>query len=242
MLQKKEKMMQQAMNTTIDVTSGGGTHTRWKYEDDYTLDELDVANIMITMKKTVKKAVKKAVKKVEDKKVVKNNSSNKNYEIAYALLKLSISDELDYYDPRKQFDIYKNAAESISKLDYAVTNGNELAMGPKKVSGIGKGIARLIDEYLKRGTMTITDYKKMNKEKENHCKETNIKECSNEEMEELAISDSDSDSDWVPTEVVDVSATALERGQRKAKARGGMVNDAWVIDGKAIYWSPQVSK
>ena len=193
--------MQQAMNTTIDVTSGGGTHTRFKYEDDYTQEEHDVANTMITMKKTLKKAVKKAVKKVEDKKVVKNNSSNKNYEIAYALLKLSTSDELDYYDPRKQFDIYKNAAESISKLDYAVTNGNELAKGPKKVCGIGKGIARLIDEYLKSGTMTITDYKKMNKEKENLCKETNIKECSNDKLysgcytseEELAISDSDSD-------------------------------------------------
>ena len=180
-------MMQQAMNTTIDVTSGGGTHTRWKYEDDYTLDEddytldeedytldeddytldeLDVANIMITMKqavkkvvkKVVKKAVKKAVKKVEDKKVVKNNSSNKNYEIAYELMKLSTSDKLHYYDPRRMFEIYKNAAESIIQLDFAVTNGNELAMGPKKVFGIGKGIARLIDEYLKSGTMTLTDY------------------------------------------------------------------------------------
>ena len=210
--------MQQAMNTTIDVTSGGGTHTRWKYEDDYTQDELDVANTMITMKKTVKKAVKKAVKKFEEKKVVKNNSSNKNYEIAYAMLKLSISDELDYYDPRRY--VYKNAAESISKLDYAVTNGNELAMGPKKVHGIGKGVARLIDEYLKSGTMTITDYKNMHKmktEKENHCKELNIKECSNgnlysgcyssedelekainEEIEELAFSDSD--SDWSPND------------------------------------------
>ena len=162
-------MMQQAMNTTIDVTSGGGTHTMWKYEDDYTLDEddytldeLDVANIMITMKKAVnkvvKKAVKKAVKKVEDEKVVKNNSSNKNYEIAYELMKLSTSDKLHYYDPRRMFEIYKNAAESIIKLDFAVTNGNELAMGPKKVHGIGKGIARLIDEYLKSGTMTLTDY------------------------------------------------------------------------------------
>ena len=204
MLLKKEKMKQQAMNTTIDVTSGGGTHTRWKYEDDYTQDELDVANIMIIMKKTVKKAVKKAVKKVEEKKVVKNKSSNKNYEIAYAMLKLSISKEIDEYDYRKY--VYKNAAESISKLDYAVTNGNELAMGPKKVRGIGKGVARLIDEYLKSGTMTITH--KMNTAKENLCKETNIKECSNDKLysgcysseEELAMSDSDSDSDWSPSD------------------------------------------
>ena len=122
------------------------------------------------------------------------------------MLKLSISKEIDEYDYRKY--VYKNAAESISKLDYAVTNGNELAMGPKKVHGIGKGVARLIDEYLKSGTMTITDYKKMHTEKENLCKETNIKECSNDKLysgcysseEELAMSDSDSDSDWSPNE------------------------------------------
>ena len=41
--------MLKAMNTTIDVTSGGGTHTRIKYEDDYTQEEHDVANTMITM-------------------------------------------------------------------------------------------------------------------------------------------------------------------------------------------------
>ena len=54
MLLKKEKMMQQAMNTTIDVTSGGGTHTRFKYEDDYTQEEHDVANTMITMQQEMK--------------------------------------------------------------------------------------------------------------------------------------------------------------------------------------------
>ena len=51
---RKKKTMQQAMNTTIDVTSGGGTHTRIKYEDDYTQEEHDVANTMITMQQEMK--------------------------------------------------------------------------------------------------------------------------------------------------------------------------------------------
>ena len=51
---KKEKTMQQTINTTIDVTPGGGTHIRWMHEDDYTQDELDVANTMITMNITPK--------------------------------------------------------------------------------------------------------------------------------------------------------------------------------------------
>ena len=190
--------MQQAMNTTIDVTSGGGTHTRFKYEDDYTQEEHDVANTMITMKKTLKKAVKKAVKKLEEKKVVKNKSSNKNYEIAYAMLKLSISKEVKHNENRKY--VYKNAAESISKLDYAVTNGNELAMGPNKVPGIGKSVARLIDEYLKSGTMTITHYKNLQKtEKKNFCKENFVldldSDCYSSEEE-----DENSDSDWCPND------------------------------------------
>ena len=56
--------MQQAMNTTImeadpymrdgmrvgvSSQASNGVHTRWRYEDDYTQEELDVANTMITM-------------------------------------------------------------------------------------------------------------------------------------------------------------------------------------------------
>ena len=175
---------------TINTTSGGGTHTRFTYDEGvHTQDDLEVADIMIgirdknvdekaaafdelindvkkTLKKAVKKASKKAVKKAlkkSDNQVVATTTTprNKNYEIAYALLKVSISVSNDdgYYWPRAE--VYRDAAEGVSKLDYAVTNGGELASGPKKVRGIGKGVARLVDEYLNSGTMTRTEHKEI---------------------------------------------------------------------------------
>jgi len=178
------------MKTINTITSGGGTHTRWTYDEgEHTQDDLEVANIMIgirdknvdekaaafddllndvkkTLKKAVKKASKKAVKKAlkkSDNQVVATTTTprNKNYEIAYALLKVSISVSNDdgYYWPRAE--VYRDAAEVVSKLDYAVTSGGELASGPKKVRGIGKGVARLVDEYLNSGTMTRTEHKEI---------------------------------------------------------------------------------
>ena len=56
----------------------------------------------------------------------------------------------DLEDPFK-VRAYKNAAEIIYNLDYEVTSGEELAKGPKKVAGIGKSIANVIDEFLSTG-------------------------------------------------------------------------------------------
>ena len=105
-------------------------------------------------KKAVKKALKKAAKKADNPIVASTTPPNKNFEIAYALLKLSnsVTNDDRYAWPRGE--IYSNAADKISKLDYPVTSGCELAFGPKKIYGIGKGVARLIDEYLNTGTMT----------------------------------------------------------------------------------------
>ena len=101
---------------------------------------------------------KKVAKKADNQIVESTTPPNKNFEIAYALLKLSSS--VNNYDgytcPRGE--IYSNAADNISKLDYPVTSGCELAIGPKKIYGIGKGVARLIDEYLNSGTMTKPYY------------------------------------------------------------------------------------
>jgi len=226
--------MQQAMKT-INTTSGGGTHTRWTYDDgEHTQDEREVANIMIgirdknvdekaaafddlindvkkTLKKAVKKAskkaVKKALKKSDNQVVATTTPCNKNYEIAYALLKLSISvSKDDGYDwPRGE--VYRDAAEGVSKLDYAVTNGGELASGPKKVRGIGKGVARLIDEYLNSGTMTKTEYNVAEAEAEINTKPKWSDISSNEanslyettaHIDHTGDSASDSDSDWSP--------------------------------------------
>lgn len=53
-------------------------------------------------------------------------------------------------DPHKR-DAYRAAADAIYKLPFEVKSGSELAQGPKKVKGIGKGIAKKIDEFLETG-------------------------------------------------------------------------------------------
>jgi DNA polymerase/3'-5' exonuclease PolX len=44
---------------------------------------------------------------------------------------------------------YDHAAETLFYLPYRVEDPYELASGPKKVKGIGKGIAKKVDEFLK---------------------------------------------------------------------------------------------
>ena len=88
---------------------------------------------------------------VENASIAKTTKTNGD--IAYALLKLSNDYDDDDYC---RIMAYRNGAEAISNLDFQVTQGSELAKGPKKVAGIGKGIARLIDEFLNTGTMTKT--------------------------------------------------------------------------------------
>src|SRR6056300_254689 len=53
-------------------------------------------------------------------------------------------------DPHKR-NAYRTAADAIHALPYRVTSGQELAKGSKKVKGIGKSIAKIIDEFLETG-------------------------------------------------------------------------------------------
>tara|TARA_Y100000389_G_scaffold7428_1_gene7133 strand:+ start:214 stop:879 length:666 start_codon:yes stop_codon:yes gene_type:complete len=107
--------------------------------------------------RTIKAMVEKAVADIRTKNAVEKAASVKptktNGDIAYALLKLSNDYDDDDYC---RIMAYRNGAEAISNLNFQVTQGSELAKGPKKVAGIGKGIARLIDEFLNTGTMTKT--------------------------------------------------------------------------------------
>jgi DNA polymerase/3'-5' exonuclease PolX len=48
-------------------------------------------------------------------------------------------------------EAYEKAADAIRKLNFEVTNGTEISKGPRKVPGIGKGIANKIDEYIVTG-------------------------------------------------------------------------------------------
>jgi len=81
------------------------------------------------------------------KKLEKEGTST-NEEVARALIEYA--DDLE--DPFK-VRVYRNAADVINNLDYEVTSGAELAKGPKKVKGIGKGIAYRIDKFLQTGEM-----------------------------------------------------------------------------------------
>lgn len=72
-----------------------------------------------------------------------DDCANTNDEVAYYLETLA-QEETDAFKAKA----YVKAAKAIRALDFEVTNGDELADGPKKVPGIGKGIARKIDQFL----------------------------------------------------------------------------------------------
>tara|TARA_B110000495_G_scaffold193091_1_gene197911 strand:+ start:595 stop:1701 length:1107 start_codon:yes stop_codon:yes gene_type:complete len=79
-------------------------------------------------------------------------TASTNEEIAWALEALA-SLEGENHGSKDSYKIraYRNASEIIRGLDYEVTSGEELAKGPHKVEGIGKGIAKKIDEFLQTG-------------------------------------------------------------------------------------------
>ena len=81
-----------------------------------------------------------------------SNPVSTNEEIAWHLDKLASleAEEHGSQDPHK-IRAYRKAAESIRSLDFEVTNGTEISQGSKKVPGIGKSIARKIDELLVNG-------------------------------------------------------------------------------------------
>jgi DNA polymerase/3'-5' exonuclease PolX len=63
-----------------------------------------------------------------------------------------VFDELAHYEKDEhKSKAYDNAAQIIDRLPFKVTSGKELAKGPKKIAGIGKSIASVIDEFLSTG-------------------------------------------------------------------------------------------
>jgi DNA polymerase/3'-5' exonuclease PolX len=122
------------------------------------VDAIDALNFKVTSGEELAKGPKKVAgigksiaRKIDDflasrKKVtfkLETIPVSTNEEIAWAL-NACASEESDPHKIRA----YKRAAEIISKLDFEVTSGKELAKGPKKIPGIGKSIAKKIDEFL----------------------------------------------------------------------------------------------
>jgi DNA polymerase/3'-5' exonuclease PolX len=128
---------------------------------------IDALNFKVTNGEELAKGPKKVpgigksiARKIDDflappKKVsfeLESNPVSTNEEIAWHLDVLASleAEEHGSQDPHK-IRAYRNAAEAIRDLDFEVTNGTEISQGPKKVKGIGKSIARKIDELIVTG-------------------------------------------------------------------------------------------
>ena len=80
------------------------------------------------------------------------SETDSDFFVSYNSELTDVFDKLASYeeDPHKR-DAYRNAADAIYKLPFEVMSGSELATGPMKIPGIGKGIAKKIDEFLETG-------------------------------------------------------------------------------------------
>jgi len=78
--------------------------------------------------------------------------SDDEFFVSYNSELADVLDSLAYYEnDEHKSAAYDHAANIIDQLPFKVTSGKELAKGPKKVKGIGKSIANVIDEFLSTG-------------------------------------------------------------------------------------------
>ena len=65
---------------------------------------------------------------------------------------VDIFDKLASYeqDPHKR-NAYRTVGDALHALPFKVMSGEELSKGPKKVKGVGKSAAKIIDEFLETG-------------------------------------------------------------------------------------------
>ena len=81
-----------------------------------------------------------------------DDESESDFFISYNSELADVFDELAHHEKDEhKSKAYDNAAQIIDRLPFKVTSGKELAKGPKKVAGIGKSIANVIDEFLSTG-------------------------------------------------------------------------------------------
>ena len=81
-----------------------------------------------------------------------DSDDESDFFISYNSELADVLDSLAYYEKDEHKSAaYDHAAHIIDQLPFKVTSGKELAKGPKKVKGIGKSIANVIDEFLSTG-------------------------------------------------------------------------------------------
>ena len=81
-----------------------------------------------------------------------DEESDSEFFVSYNHELVDIFDKLASFeeDPHKR-NAYRTIGYAIHALSYKVTSGQELSKGPKKVNGIGKSAAKIIDEFLETG-------------------------------------------------------------------------------------------
>jgi DNA polymerase/3'-5' exonuclease PolX len=81
-----------------------------------------------------------------------DEESDSEFFVSYNHELVDIFDKLASFeeDPHKR-NAYRTIGDAIHALSYKVTSGQELSKGPKKVNGIGKSAAKIIDEFLETG-------------------------------------------------------------------------------------------
>tara|TARA_A100001035_G_C27767208_1_gene494287 strand:+ start:222 stop:749 length:528 start_codon:yes stop_codon:yes gene_type:complete len=150
---KKEKTMQQTINTTIDVTPGGGTHIRWMHKEDYTQDEFDVANTMITMNITPKQYMTEKelnMTQFTNSKIEKCIIKNKNEIISEGKTKFQpvLSDVWNYMSSPEKIKKYTtfNIKETNKngKRGYTWCNDIKLSFQRKDATGTLKEIINMV--------------------------------------------------------------------------------------------------
>jgi DNA polymerase/3'-5' exonuclease PolX len=81
-----------------------------------------------------------------------DDESESDFFVSYNSELADVFDELAHHEKDEhKSKAYDNAAQIIDRLPFKVTSGKELAKGPKKIAGIGKSIANVIDEFLSTG-------------------------------------------------------------------------------------------
>ena len=79
-------------------------------------------------------------------------SDDEDYFVSYNDELAEALDSLAYFEEDfHKAAAYDDAAYAVQHLPFKVTNGDELAKGPRKVKGIGKSIAAKINEFLDTG-------------------------------------------------------------------------------------------
>jgi DNA polymerase/3'-5' exonuclease PolX len=103
---------------------------------------------------------------------------SRNAAIVNVLRKLSDLEKDDF-----KSKAYWKAAEAVDNIPYTIVDGESLAKGETKVDGIGKSIAKKIDEFLETGIISRLEELKKNPPTTN--------ECIFEALEEVATRESD---------------------------------------------------